>query len=260
MGLGMVGVFLAAIASVFFPPRILDGRWQLAVATTLVDNGVIPLVGLAFFHFAVVLDPASPRLRSLRLLATRLAIPAFLGFLLLIPLQLRATGSILGTARVERARQQEQTGARFDAMRQAIAAATRPEELRSRLLALKGPSLGPADLGEPLPQLKRRLLLSLNQAETVVMQQLEGSGSRPQDGLVRLNGRVILSALALALAFAAGARRAGSEVSLLAELAGRRGRRGGIFPFLPAGRRSRPVDGSYFQQIGGDDGPPPPAS
>jgi hypothetical protein len=258
MGLGMVGVFLAAIGSVFLPPRILDGRWQIAVATALVDNAVIPLVGLGLFHLAVVLDPASPRLRSLRGLAARLAIPAAFGFLLLIPLQLHATGSILGTARVERARQQEQAGARFDALRQAIASATRPEELRSRLQALKGPSLGPADLGEPLPQLKRRLLQSLNQAETVVMRQLEGSGSRPQDGLVRLSGRVILSALALALAFAAGARRAGSEVSLLAELAGRRGRRGGIVPFLPAGRGSRPVDGAYFEQIGGDDRPAPP--
>jgi hypothetical protein len=253
----MFGIYLISVGSIALPPRLLDRQWQLAVSAALVDNAIIPLVGLGQLHLAALLDPAGLRLRALRKGAARLAIAAALGFLLLVPVQLHAAWGVFTSARVELQRREQRAGARFDALREAIGAATGAAELRSRLLALQGPSLSSADLGEPLPQLKQRLLASLNQVETGVMRQLEGAGRGPQDGLFRASVRVSLSALALALAFASGARRRGSEVSVLRELGDRWGRRSAS-PLLRSGRSSPGVDAAYFEQIGGDDDPRPP--
>ncbi|MCP9836254.1 HpsJ family protein [Cyanobium sp. N.Huapi 1H5] len=218
VGLGLFGVYLAAVGSVLFPLRLLDRGWRLTVAATLVDHAVIPLVGLTLLHLVALAGWASPRLLKLRRQATRLAVAAALGFLLLIPVQAYGSWSVFSGARSESNRQQERAAMRFQALREAIQGATRPEDLRRRLEALQGPALDQGDLrGEPLPRLKQRLLASLELAQAQMMRRLQGPGHGQEDALFRSSLRLIPSALILALAFAASARRGERERSFLSE-------------------------------------------
>lgn len=242
VGLGLFGLYLAAVGSVLFPVRLLDRGWQLTVAATLVDHAVIPLVGLTLLHLVALAGWASPRLLSLRRQATRLAIAAALGFPLLIPVQVCGAWSLFTGARSESTRQLERAATRFEALREAIQGAARPEDLRRRLEALQGPALGQRDLQtEPLPELKRRWLASLELAQAQMMRRLQGPGQGQEDALFRSTLRLIPSVLILALAFAASARRGGRERSLLSECRPGSGRRHALRP--PARRRGpEPAD------------------
>jgi len=108
--------------------------------------------------------------------------------------------------------------------------------------------LGPADIAQPLPLLKAQVAAVLDQAALQITREREASQPRTPLLLLPELLRNALASLALALGFAALARRPGSPRTLLQELqsAWRRSRFGG------SGRRVS-GSGGYLRELGRGD-------
>lgn len=214
-----LAVFLAALLAALLPIRPIDPTWQLAVIASLVNNGGFALISLVLLHFASEREPANGRWQARCTTYRQLAIAATLGFLLLVPLQAFATWKLLAASRAVSTEQQRQVAERFGALREAIRTAPSPADLQARLRQLDGPSLQPADLGQPLPQLRQQLLVAVQQAEANLRSQLPAIDPERKWGFLRESLRVVVSALAFAFAFGAAAHRPGGTHSLWSALA-----------------------------------------
>ncbi|MEB3360972.1 MAG: hypothetical protein VKI42_02475 [Synechococcaceae cyanobacterium] len=221
LGLVLIVVYLTKAASVMIPVRLLNSAWQLSTGTTLLNTAVLPLIGLAMLHLAVFLDPLDPVLtRRLRPMA-HLAVIAVVGYLLLIPL--------MGTAGLNQLRERvgsrdaslTRAGSRLEQLREAVKVATSVPDLESRMIALQGPRLEPADRLQPLAQLRIRVNEVLDRVEAELAR-TKASAPRPNPWVLLPNiARDSVTSLAFAIAFAGLAQRPGSEFSLLSELIGR---------------------------------------
>jgi len=242
-------LFGSQVAPALFLLQLLDPAWQLRLAGTLINAAPFPLLGLALLQIAAELGPHDPLLKNRARLCSQLAVAAALGFLLLLPLQTIAglkTSRSLNQAQAARIQGAE---AKLKALRQAVAGAASNDDLNQQLQMLSGPVLGPADIAQPLPLLKAQVGAVLDQAALQITREREASQPRTPLLLVPELLRKALASLALALGFAALARRPGSERSLLQELQSswRRSRFGG------AGRRSSKADGDYLRELGRGD-------
>ncbi|MCP9860404.1 MULTISPECIES: HpsJ family protein [unclassified Cyanobium] len=239
-------LFATLVAGAVWPVQLLNPLWQLRLASSLVNGAPFALLGLALLQIAVELGPHDPVLERRQRLCSHLAVAVALGFLLLVPLvgvaglqQSRST-STAQNSRISGAER------RLVVLRQAVASATNNEEINQRLQRLQGPVLGPADLAQPLPLLKAQAGAVLDQAALQISREREASQPRTPLLLLPELLRNALASLALALGFAALARRPGSERSLLQELQStwRPSRFGG------AGRRVSNADGDYLRELG----------
>jgi len=211
-------LFASLVAAVLFPLQLLDPAWQLRMAVSLINGAPFALLGLALLQIAVELGPHDPQLKSRARLCSQLAVAAALGFLLLLPLQTVAglqTSNSLNTAQASRIQGAE---AKLKALRQAVAGAASNAALNQQLQQLQGPVLGPADIAQPLPLLKAQVGAVLDQAALQISREREASQPRTPLLLLPELLRNALVSLAMALGFAALARRPGSERSLLQEL------------------------------------------
>ena len=216
---------------------------------TLVAPALFALLGLALLQIAAELGPHDPLLKNRARLCAQLAVAAALGFLLLLPLQTIAglkTSRSLNNAQAARIQGAE---AKLKALRQAVAGAASNADLNLQLQKLSGPVLGPADIAQPLPLLKAQVAAVLDQAALQISREREASQPRTPLLLLPELLRNALASLALAIGFAALARRPGSERSLLQELQGswRRSRFGG------AGRRSSKTEADYLRELSRSD-------
>lgn len=223
-GLGVVALvlfllFASVVAATLFPLQLLDPAWQLRFAGTLINGAPFALLGLALLQIAAELGPHDPLLKRRKQICSQLAVAAALGFLLLLPLQTVAglqQGRSINQAQSSRIQRAE---AKLKALRQAVAVATSNADLNQQLQRLSGPVLGPADIAQPLPLLKAQVGAVLDQAALQISR--ERNSNRPSTPLMLLpellrNG---FASLALALGFAALARRRrGSPRTLLQEL------------------------------------------
>jgi hypothetical protein len=242
-------LFASLVAAALFPLQLLDPAWQLRLAGTLINTAAFPLLGLALLQIAAELGPHDPLLKSRARLCSQLAVAAALGFLLLLPLQTIAglkTSRSLNQAQATRIQGAE---AKLKALRQVVAGAASNDDLNQQLQKLNGPVLGPADIAQPLPLLKAQVAAVLDQAALQISREREASQPRTPLLLLPELLRNALASLALALGFAALARRPGSERSLLQELQGswRRSRFGG------AGRRSSKTEADYLRELSRSD-------
>jgi hypothetical protein len=222
-GLGVVALvlfvlFASLVAAALFPLQLLDPAWQLRLAGSLINSTAFPLLGLALLQIAAELGPHDPQLKNRARLCAQLAVAAALGFLLLLPLQTIAglkTSRSLNTAQAARSQGAE---AKLRALRQAVASAASNADLNQQLRKLEGPVLGPADIAQPLPLLKAQVGAVLDQAALQISREREAS--QPRTPLLLLPDllRKALASLALALGFAALARRPGSRRTVLPEL------------------------------------------
>ncbi len=216
-------VVLAAI----LPPRLLDPAWQLRFTNALINSGFLALLGLGLLHLAAYLDPANPYLVRRRDNVAALALAAVLGFLLLIPLQGYAVWRGIGNANSQQSSQLRQVTGRVSAVRDAINKSTSTQDLQRRLQALKVPPLSAADLAQPLPVLRKTMLETLERTEIRAGDQLKGiqpSGLWP---IIQGSIRAVLSAVVLAVGFAAFSRRRGWSMTLLQSWLARFEPRGG---------------------------------
>jgi hypothetical protein len=238
-------LFASLVAAALFPLQLLDPAWQLRLAGTLINGAPFPLLGLALLQIAAELGPHDPLLKNRARLCSQLAVAAALGFLLLLPLQTIAglkTSRSLNQAQATRIQGAE---AKLKALRQAVASAASNDDLNQQLQKLNGPVLGPADIAQPLPLLKAQVAAVLDQAALQITREREASQPRTPLLLVPELLRNALASLAMALGFAALARRPGAPRPLLQELqiSWRRSRFGG------AGRRSSNNDGDYLREL-----------
>lgn len=216
-GLVLIALFLTTVAGTLWPLRLLDPGWQLRVGGSLINTSPLALTGLALLHLAAAQDPLAPWLRRRRQLAARLAIGVSLGFLLLVPLL--STAVLRQQAEQSRSRVVlGRSTAQLQALRQAVVAASSPQDLSQRLAALAATRLDDTALNLPLPQLKQQLLARLDQAAA---QLRRARTTTPRPDRWALAGemlRTALACLALSVGFASLGRRRGAEVSLLLEL------------------------------------------
>lgn len=213
----MVGIFMVGVLASVVPIRLADPLWLIGIITAILSHAGYALTGLVLLHLAVAFAPDRLDLRRRSAWASRLAVPVALGFLLLIPLQGVAVwrGFTLNSG-VE-ARQQQQTTRSIERLRQQITIAPSLDQLQSGLRQIQAPPLTDADRALPLPQLKRKLLSQLSQAEGLVRRGQASARSDLSRYLSQLlsNLRFLSLELLFAFGFAAGARRGGQRLPLI---------------------------------------------
>ena len=222
-------LFGSLVAPALFPLQLLDPAWQLRLAGTLINTAAFPLLGLALLLIAAELGPHDPQLKNRARLCAQLAVAAALGFLLLLPLQTIAGLQTSRTVNNAQAARIQGAEAKLKVLRQAVAGAASNADLNQQLQKLQGPVLGPADIAQPLPLLKAQVAAVLDQAALQISREREASQPRTPLLLLPELFRNALASLAMALGFAALARRPGEPRTLLQELQStwRRSRFGG---------------------------------
>jgi GNAT superfamily N-acetyltransferase len=150
---------------VALPPKLLDPAWQLALIATIITNASLALMGTLLLPLALGFDPSNHRLRARWHAFRRWALPAALGFLLLIPLQGYAAWRFQRTATVAQEQRTTQTSQQLFELRQAIKSATSHEELQTKLKQLFGRNAGlsPSELRMPMGELRNMLLARAEQ-------------------------------------------------------------------------------------------------
>ena len=200
-------VFSLSVLVPLMPPLLLQPAWQMRLCGVLVSQAPLALFALILLHGASLLLPGN------RLITTGLrrwrqwACFAALGFLLLLPLQAFATHRGITQMGAVQAEQRQGADRRYRLMREAIATSPSLAMLESRMQALRGPQLTPADRALPLPQLRRQLDAALQEAHGALQNRYAGPTSVQLLTMVQDGVRLPLSSLAYGAAFAAGAQR-----------------------------------------------------
>jgi hypothetical protein len=249
MALVLFVLFGSLVAPALFPLQLLNPAWQLRFAGTLINTAAFPLLGLALLQIAAELGPHDPQLKNRARLCSQLAVAAALGFLLLLPLQTIAGLQTSRTVNNAQAARIQGAEAKLKVLRQAVAGAASNADLNQQLQKLQGPVLGPADIAQPLPLLKAQVGAVLDQAALQISHEREASQPRTPLLLLPELLRNAIASLALALGFAALARRPGEPRTLLQELQStwRRSRFGG------SGKRSSGSGSDYLRGLGRGD-------
>ncbi len=219
MAIALFVIYLITLLASILPIRLLDTAWQLRFISACLDSATIPLVALGLLHLAAYLDPENPTLQKRRNVLARLAILAVAGFLLIVPLQAYAGWQRVAEARANVARQLSAATSTFDLLQETITTATSLDNLQARLQAIQTPSLGIRfeDQGLSLPETRRTMLARLKEVRQQVEARIQAPAPQAIEAAIRDSLRVMLSSFALAIAFAMGAQRKGSDVPLLVE-------------------------------------------
>ncbi len=208
----------AVVLTGILPLSLLDANWQLRLCSVLVENAALPLVGMAITHLALHLNESSLSLRAYHAFISKWALVVALGFFLLVPLQVASSWRLYAAnIQGQNGNEQSVVNRRFEGMRLAITGASNAADLQSRLNAAGGPSLSAANLATPLPVLRAKLLVSLEQAKSKAQDQFSRSKPSIVWSLLQRCFHVIISALGFGLAFAASAQRPDSELTVLQE-------------------------------------------
>ena len=203
----LVAVFIATLLPQLLPPRLLDPQWQLTLCGVMAENGVLPLMALGLLFLATYLDPANIGVLAIRLVSTRLAGLAAVGFLLLIPLQIFAVVSSNSSLQYHQQKQRQTAQVRLDALEQVIASSGSSDELNQRLQTLKAPPLPPSEQALPLPQLRTLLSQRLLQTRSLLQNKFSAPTQVPRSTRKLQVLRGVVSNLAYGLAFAQFRRR-----------------------------------------------------
>lgn len=219
MAIALFVIYLITLLASVLPIRLQDTAWQLRFISACLDSATIPLLALGLLHLAAYLDPGNPTLQKRRDAVARLAIVAVIGFLLIVPLQAYAGWQSVATARANVARQLSAATGTFDLLQDTITSASSLDNLQARLQAIQTPSLGIRfeTLGDTLPETKRTMLARLKVVREQVEARIQAPAPQAIEAVIKDSLRVMLSALALAIGFAMGAQRKGSDVPLLVE-------------------------------------------
>jgi hypothetical protein len=219
-GGGLLLVFLAFVLVDSLPLALLSPSWQLRFTNRMVNTALLALLGFLLLHLALHIEPSNGFLRAKLAIARQWAIVVVFAFLLLVPLQGFATWRLLSQAKGAQAMQRNVLDARVTGIRQAIEAATSPEDLQARFARLPPPrpQLPPAALGLPLSELKRSLLDELQKTETRASGRIAGPAPTDVWALGQGVARVSIASVGFAAAFAAGAQRPGKPLTLLQQL------------------------------------------
>ena len=218
VGCVLIVTYIIIVASGLIPYSPRNPLWQLNLIANLVDNAGIPLIGTAFVFVAAYLSPKDSLFQDRLQRFAGLSMAASVGFLLLMPLQMLASIKSYESAKSDQIDRIARGTRRLLNLSEAINQAANPKELQAELQKFDGMSLSPEDLAKPLPIIKATLLNRINQARQQLQSQLPSSSQYLSAPLVQANLRIIPSAFAYAIGFAAAARRRGQKISLLDEI------------------------------------------
>lgn len=214
-------IFVAALLRNILPLQLLVPTWQLRFTGAMIDNAIYPLIALVLLHLAAYLDREDRRVQARYEAVSRLAIPAALGFLLLIPLQASATWSGIDSASQAQQEQRRTIENQFASVRLVINSARTTADLSAGLESLQRQPIAEnsgTDFAQPLPQLRQTLLKRLDEAEVRMVERLKSAApSLNRASLLMANITAGASAIAYALAFAAAGHRQHRELSLYDE-------------------------------------------
>jgi hypothetical protein len=219
-GAGLLLVFLAFVLVDSLPLQLLSPAWQLRFTNRIINTSLLALLGFLLLHLGLYIEPTNGFLRTKLAIARQWAIVVVFAFLLLVPLQGLATWRILSQAKGAQAMQRSVLDTRVTGIRQAIEAATSPQDLQERFSRLQAPrpQLPPGALRLPLAELKRSLLDELQRTENRASSRISGPAPTDVWALGQGVARVSIASVGFATAFAAGAQRPGASLTLLQQL------------------------------------------
>jgi hypothetical protein len=205
IALGLLFLFGISVFSQLFPLRLLSPTWLLRISGVLIERAPLALLGLGMLQLAAYLDPSNPRLKDRWHKLGRRGVVAVMGFLLLIPLQLVAAGRTIQGIKHSQRLQEQRVEQNLNLMRQQIQAATSFDDLQRRIHQIQAPDLvvGPDALNKSLPAFKDSLLASVDQSQTQLRRPPRLEASTRTWTVVEKSSRGLVSALVLALSFAA---------------------------------------------------------
>ena len=225
-GWGLLLIYCASLLPSLLQPGLFSATWILGLSNALIDQGPIALLGLVLIHLSATLNREDRQLQSRRNFAAALALPAALGFLLLVPIQVQALWQTAvqmphQQALVNQAldRKLAQTREMVDQNLQDPGAKRRLLEMVSGLQQAAG--LPPATqdpvklLALPGSELRGKLMANLDEIESRVRVTRQSQGPAPGVSPLASSLRSIVSSLALALAFLASSRRRSEDLSPL---------------------------------------------
>lgn len=202
--LAMFFVYGASIISVLFPLQLREPLWHQNAINSLVNNGVIPLVGLSLLQLLRLIHPDLRPTRELLKSASRWALPAALGFLLLVPLQVGVAISVLNQADSNDLGQSQQARQQIARLRAAIQAAGSSHELAQAVPGLPpqvADQLADQLADQPLAEARQQLLTNLDREEGRIQPRLNSAKTKRRWAVARDAFRNIVACLALAAAF-----------------------------------------------------------
>lgn len=214
----LLAVYAISVLSHILPPRLLDPLWQLNAASIVLDNATIPLVGIGLCFLATYLDPLNGNLRARSRLFSRLALPAALGFLLLIPLQGFAGWKAYTTSSGVQASQLQRAYRSLEQLNQAVTTAESAEELQQAVREIGGVSLDGLNAAVPLQQLKARLRETVTVSRARIQQGAKATKPTFLTAVLQQVGRGMLLALAYAVGFSAATTNRRGDCSLLEQI------------------------------------------
>lgn len=229
MGWGLVAVFVASLLPALLGASPLSPDGMLGLSQGLVDQGPLALLGLALIHLSAYLNPADRMVERRYRLAAQLALPAALGFLLLIPLRtMLLWPSIQGPASQASPDQRSSREAAVirTLLTQNIQTPERRRMLLERVTDLRqSVGLPPAEaiealIAEPSDAVRSSLNQQLEEIETRNNLNNERATAAAAGRPSRLSAfsallRTLLTSLALAIGFLAGSRRRDEDLSPL---------------------------------------------
>lgn len=209
--------YATLVVNALIPPSLLNPAWLMRLASVLIGNAFLPLLGLALISLAVIVEP-SRKLENYSKSLARWAVLASLGFLLLLPLQAWSAWRLIRDDFSSLERGKPSPDEPLQAMETAIRQAPDAASIQTSLAILRGPAITPEDMARPLPELKQVLLNSLQQARTNLLKKQRNSPDPRSWVLIQDVLRFSVASLGFAAAFAAFAQRIGANSSLLSEV------------------------------------------
>ncbi len=208
-------IYAITIAAQALPLKVLAMDWQISMISVITNSSILPLQGLVLAHLAAYLDPSEPRFEVFCQNLRRWALPATLGFLLIIPLQSYNFVKGIRNYRQNAAKNELTITQTFGDIRNAVESASTTADLQKRLADLNAPGLSPADRIAPLPAIRPTLLAEIQKAEKKAKANI--SQQDPEQFWLFSKQMVgsILAAFVFAFAFAAAAKRSAWPESLL---------------------------------------------
>lgn len=218
IALGLFILYFIFVVADILPIRLLDPLWIITLAGTLCNTATLPLAGLAFLHLAAALNSASRTIEERRILASRLAAWAALGFLLLLPLIGYANWKGIANVRLANQRNIAAVNRKAAELTNQIRQASTAKDLQERMAKSQGPAIPTEALFLPLENLKKQSLLSVQVASKALRNQSVGPFSEGYLPIYKQSLRAMALALGAAFSFAAGAWNPRTNTTLLASL------------------------------------------
>lgn len=201
---GMFVVYAAVVLTAIPPIQLRNPGWIQGLINVIITNGAIPLAGLALVLLAAMVPPVSRRTLGLARLLARLAVPAGLGFLLLIPLQLGVAYRVVNQRNTTVAERVRTANEQLDTLRRRVSAAGSADQLRAAATGLS-PALQPV-LSRPFPQSRNDLLRGIDNARAALRTNVPAETGRFNLALTKDLVRNVLLCLGLGLAFLAAGK------------------------------------------------------